>query len=145
MTHAIDTDFLVALEIRDHIFHKPADALLNRLLDGGHELAVAPQILAEFVHVVTDAKRMKEPLSMDDALARAECWWQAREVLRIYPDGDTVTTWISWLRDHRLGRKRLLDTLLAATCASHGIANIISNNGADFQVFGKFSILSYNS
>ncbi|MFZ4779216.1 MAG: type II toxin-antitoxin system VapC family toxin [Terrimicrobiaceae bacterium] len=145
MTHAIDTDFLVALEIRDHIFHKPADGLLNRLLDEGHELAVAPQILAEFVHVVTDAKRMKEPLSMDDGLARAECWWQAREVLRIYPDGETVSTWIAWLRDHRLGRKRLLDTLLAAPCASHGISTIISNNGADFQVFGKFSILSYHS
>ncbi|MCX6970140.1 MAG: PIN domain-containing protein [Verrucomicrobia bacterium] len=145
MTHAIDTDFLVALEIRDHIFHKPADGLLNRLLDEGHELAVAPQILAEFVHVVTDAKRMKEPLSMDDGLARAEYWWQAREVLRIYPDGETVTTWIAWLRDHRLGRKRLLDTLLAASCASHGISTIISNNGADFQVFGKFSILSYHS
>jgi len=145
MTHAIDTDFLVALEIRDHIFHKPAAALLDRLLDGGHEFAVAPQILAEFVHVVTDAKRLKEPLSMDDALARAEHWWQAREVLRLYPDGETITTWISWLRDHRIGRKRLLDTMLASSCASHGISTIISNNGADFQVFRKFHILTYHA
>jgi predicted nucleic acid-binding protein len=145
MLHAIDTDFLVALEIRDHVFHKTADALLNWLLDEGHELAVAPQILAEFVHVVTDAKRLKEPLSMEDALARAEHWWQAREVFRIYPMGDTVTKWIEWLRDHRIGRKRLLDTMLAATCAEQGISMIISNNAVDFQVFRNFKILSYAS
>ena len=145
MLHAIDTDFLVAIEIRDHVFHKNADALLNRLLDEGHELAVAPQTLAEFVHVATDARRMKEPLSMEEALARAEHWWQAREVFRIYPAGETVTTWIGWLRDYRLGRKRLLDTMLAATCAEHGISVLISNNAADYEVFKKFKILTYAS
>jgi predicted nucleic acid-binding protein len=145
MTLGIDTDFLVALEIRDHVFHKPADALLNRLLDEGHELAVAPQILAEFVHVVTDSKRLKEPLSMDDALSRAEHWWQAKEVVRLYPDGDTVSTWISWLRDHRLGRKRLLYTMLAAACSTRGISTLVSNNESDFLIFGKFKILTYKS
>lgn len=145
MRHAIDTDFLVALEIRDHVFHKNADALLNRLLDAGHELAVAPQTLAEFVHVVTDARRMNEPLSMEEALARAEHWWQAREVFRIYPAGETVTTWIGWLRDCRLGRKRLLDTMLAATCAEHGITTFISNNAADYGVLKTFTILTYAS
>jgi len=29
MTHGIDTDFLVAAEIREHPFHRPADALLH--------------------------------------------------------------------------------------------------------------------
>lgn len=29
MIVAIDTDFLVAVEIRDHIFHRPADARVN--------------------------------------------------------------------------------------------------------------------
>ena len=66
MTVAIDTDFLVAVEIRDHLFHKPADAVLDRLLEEGHKLAVAPQMLAEFVHVVTDSKRLKDPLSMEE-------------------------------------------------------------------------------
>jgi predicted nucleic acid-binding protein len=145
MTVAIDTDFLVAVEIRDHLFHRPADVLLNNLLDEGHKLAVAPQTLAEFVHVVTDSKRLNEPLSIEDALARAEHWWQAREVFRIYPEGDSVTTWIEWLRDHRLGRKRLLDTLLAASAFAQGISTIITNNERDFKVFGKFKILTYQS
>ena len=144
MTVAIDTDFLVAVEIRDHLFHKPADALLSRLLEEGHKLAVAPQILAEFVHVVTDSKRLKEPLSMEESLSRAEHWWQAREVVRIYPEGDAVTTWIEWLHDHRFGRKRLLDTMLAASACTQGISSIVTNNETDFKIFGRFKILTYN-
>ena len=143
MTVAIDTDFLVAVEIRDHLFHKPADAVLDRLLEEGHKLAVAPQMLAEFVHVVTDSKRLKDPLSMEEALARAEYWWQAREVIRIYPEGDAVSTWIEWLREHRLGRKRLLDTMLAALACSQGISTMVTNNEKDFKVFGSYEILTY--
>jgi predicted nucleic acid-binding protein len=143
MTVAIDTDFLVAVEISDHLFHKPADAVLSRLLEEGHKLAVAPQMLAEFVHVVTDSKRLKDPLSMEEALARAEYWWQAREVVRFYPEGDAVSTWIEWLREHRLGRKRLLDTMLAASACSQGISMIVTNNEKDFKVFGSFEILTY--
>ena len=44
MTVAIDTDFLVAVEIRDHLFHKPADAVLSRLLEEGHKLAATRAI-----------------------------------------------------------------------------------------------------
>lgn len=145
MIHATDTDFLVAVEVRDHVFHKAADALLDRLLDEGHEVAVAPQTLAEFVHVVTDPRRLRNPLKMEDALARAENWWCSREVTRIYPDGESVATWFEWLRDHRLGRKRLLDALLAASCAAHGISVIITNNDKDYGICGRFEILGYQS
>ena len=81
---------------------------------------------------------------MEEALARAEYWWQAREVVRIYPEGDAVSTWIEWLRDHRLGRKRLLDTMLAASACTQGISTIVTNNAKDFQIFGRFKILTYN-
>ena len=44
MTHGIDTDFLVAAEIRDHPFHRQADALMSSLLTAGHDFAVVPQL-----------------------------------------------------------------------------------------------------
>jgi len=113
MTHGIDADFLVALEIHEHPFHVQADHLLQDLLSGGHDFAVAPQTLAEFIHIVTDPKRMPHPLTMAEAISRAEHWWQAAEVQRVFPDGECVTDFLSWLARHRLGRKRLLDTLLA--------------------------------
>jgi hypothetical protein len=39
MTHGIDTGFLVAAEIREHPFHREANALLHGLLTEGHERA----------------------------------------------------------------------------------------------------------
>lgn len=90
-----------------------ADALLQSLLDEGHHLALAPQTLAEFLHVLTDEKRMPQPLAMPEAINRAERWWQAKEVVRVFPDGRTVVDFLAWLTRHQLGRERLLDTLLA--------------------------------
>jgi predicted nucleic acid-binding protein len=145
MTHGIDTDFLVAAEIRDHPFHRSADALLQRLLTDGHDLAVAPQMLAEFIHIVTDPKRMPQPLSMAEAIGRAEHWWQAAEVVRVFPDGQAVTDFLGWLSRHQLGRKRLLDTLLAATLHQAGVRRLITRNERDFRGFGCFEIVTFQA
>jgi predicted nucleic acid-binding protein len=143
MTHGIDTDFLVAVEILDHPFHREADCLLQSLLDDGHDLALAPQTLAEFIHIVTDGRRMPKPLSMADAINRVEHWWQASEVVRVFPDGQAVGNFTTWLTRHQLGRKRLLDTMLAATFQSAGVKRIVTNNERDFRVFGIFEIVGY--
>jgi len=143
MTHGIDTDFLVAVEIRDHPFHRQADALLRDLLANGHDLAVAPQTLAEFIHIVTDPKRMPQPLTIGEAISRAEHWWQAAEVLRVFPNGSCVMDFLGWLSRYQLGRKRLLDTLLAATYQRAGVTQILSNNDKDYKIFGCFEIVTF--
>lgn len=66
----VDTTFLVQLEITELPLHGSAHNLLKReVLDPGVEIALAPQILAEFLHIVTDAKRFSKPMSMPHALA----------------------------------------------------------------------------
>ena len=43
MIHGIDTDFLVAVEVKEHPFHPQADALLAALLKAGHsDLPISP-------------------------------------------------------------------------------------------------------
>lgn len=143
MTYGIDTDFLVACEIVDHPFHQAADELLSRLLSEGHDFALAPQTLAEFIHIVTDARRMPEPLTVTDAISRAETWWQAGEVVRVFPDGNAVSDFFVWLRQHQLGRKRLLDTLLAASFRNAKVMKIITNNAKDYKVLAAFEVVEF--
>lgn len=145
MTHGIDTDFLVASEVRDHPFHSTAEALLQTLLTDGHDLAVAPQTLAEFIHVVTDPRRMPHPLSMSEAIMRADHWWHATEVVRVFPDGLAVAGFLGWLSRYQLGRKRLLDTLLAATLLQAGVRRLITNNEREFNGFGCFDIVTFRT
>jgi len=143
MTHGIDTDFLVAAEIRDHPFHAQADALLQSLLKDGHDFAVVPQTLAEFIHIVTDGKRMPQPLTMAGAVARAEHWWHAEEVVRVFPEGQAVTNFLVWLTRYQLGRKRLLDTMLAASFQNAGVTRLLTNNEKDFKVLGVFECVTF--
>lgn len=57
MTHGLDTSFLVAIEVACHADHRAARDLAGSLHQKGDRFALAPQCLAEFVHIVTDSKR----------------------------------------------------------------------------------------
>jgi len=49
-----------------------------------------------------------------------------------------MSTFFAWMRQHRLGRKRILDTMLAATFREAGIVFIFTTNSRDFTVLGDF-------
>ncbi len=142
MTHGIDTGFLVAAEVAEHPDHQAARIKFHSFRSAGDRLAIAPQILAEFVHVVTDPKRFTQPLTMEAALERAELWWESPEVDQLSPEALSIRTFFAWMRQHRLGRKRILDTLLASTFREAGIRSILTTNSRDFTVLGDFECVA---
>lgn len=141
MTHGADTSFLVAVEIVEHAHHADALRLLGELLVRGDRVAIAPQVLAEFVHVVTDARRFQQPFSMETALDKSERWWNAAETDQVLPTDAVVAHFHDWMRRHQLGRKRVLDTLLAATYRAAGVTSLLALNTDDFAVFGEFAFV----
>jgi predicted nucleic acid-binding protein len=138
----LDTGFLVAAEVIEHPENAAARDTLARLLSAGDLIALTPQVLAEFIHIVTDPRRFTQPLEMTAARQLAEQWWTAREVLRVFPDDGTARQFLTWLEQFALGRKRLLDTLLAATYSQAGIQSLLTTNPADFAVFGVFTCIT---
>jgi len=141
MHRGIDTTFLVEEEVREHPGHDAARAKLDELLKAGDTLVLAPQVLSEFIHIVTDPRRFSDPLTIDQATSRAEFWWSAREVSHAFPGHESVLLFLTWIAQHRLGRKRMLDTLLAATYYSSGVRSILSSNARDYGVFGCFEVI----
>ena len=73
---------------------------------------------------------------MSQAVQVAGRWWTARDVVQVLPDANAVEDFLGLLRHHRLGRKRLLDTLLAATLRRVGINSILTTDAHDFVVLG---------
>jgi predicted nucleic acid-binding protein len=67
----------------------------------------------------------------------------AAEVARVFPNGQAVADFLGWLTRHQLGRKRLLDTMLAATFHRAGVKRIVTNNERDFKVLGVFEIVNF--
>ena len=141
MIHGLDTSFLVAVEVASHAEHARARSRFQKLLKAEDTFALAPQILAEFIHVVTDPRRFSSPLAMEQAIERAEVWWNATEVVHVLPTAESTLLFLGWLEDHRLGRKRLLDAMLASTFQAAGVTSILTLNRDDFVVFGGFSFL----
>jgi len=138
VNHGIDTGFLVAAEVVEHANHQAARAKIAAFVAAGDGFALAPQVLAEFIHVVTDGKRFTAPLSVDAARDLAQKWWTAQEVIRVIPGEAAVAQFFDWHRTHGLGRKRILDTLLAATYRSAGINSILTTDAKDFAGLGGF-------
>jgi predicted nucleic acid-binding protein len=142
VNHGIDTGFLVATEVVEHASHQAARRKIAALVAAGDGFALAPQVLAEFIHVVTDAKRFTAPLNMDAARDLAQKWWTAHEVTHIVPGDAAMAQFFVWHRDHGLGRKRILDTLLAATYRSAGINSLLTTNANDFAILGEFQCVT---
>lgn len=133
----VDTTFLVQLELVELPAHKTAHELLQReILSPQVPLALAPQVLAEFIHVVTDPRRFQRPLTAAEAISKARFWWEAAEVQHVVPTGESTVLFLDWMQRHQLGRKRILDTQLAAVLWSAGVRTVLTSNPADFQAFG---------
>ena len=138
----IDTTFLIQIEVREVQHHTKAREFFEQeLFSGSASLALAPQVLTEFVHIVTDGNRFERSLSMSEAVERARFWWNAKEVKQVMPDAQAVELTLAWLKKYRLGRKRVLDTQIAATYHSAGIPIIVSSNSRDFKVYGCFKVI----
>jgi len=137
-----DTTFLVQLELVELPAHKGAHELLQReILQPQVPLALAPQVLAEFIHVVTDPRRFQKPLTADEAVSKARFWWNAAEVEHVLPTDESTALFLDWMQRHQLGRKRILDTQLAAVFWTAGVRQVLTANPADFQIFG-FQLLT---
>ena len=128
----LDTSFLVAFEITDHPGHASARELAAERIGAGERLALAPQVLTEFVHVVTDQRRFTSPIPVHEAIDRSRQWWNAIEVTRTAPDDEAVVQFLKWMLEFELGRKKLPDTMLAATYRAAGISTILTTDARDF-------------
>lgn len=142
MIHGLDTGFLVAAEVTEHLEHSAARQTLSQLVTTGDRIAIAPQVIAEFIHVVTDPRRFTRPLSMYESRQIAEQWWTAGEVDHVFPNTVAMHQFLAWLQQFSLGRKRLLDTLLAATYYKAGIRSLLTTNTAEFAVFSVFDCIA---
>lgn len=135
----VDTSFLVGLAVREDPSHRRCWEVFEQdVLGQPASMGIAAQALAEFCHVVTDERRFEHPLAMRDALDLCEQWWNAEETHQAVVDAEVGVLFLAWMREFRLGRKRLLDTMLAATYHTSGCRRIATTNWRDFAAFGVF-------
>jgi len=142
VTVALDADVLVNWVMEGTTCHAAARYFVERRLLGGERVALTPLVLNEFIHVTTDPRRFPSPLKMKEAVVRARTIWVAPEVDRIHPAPEVVSRTLDLLETLSLGRKRILDTMLAATLEIAGIRRLATFNRKDFDIFPFLEIVT---
>ncbi|MCU0290506.1 MAG: hypothetical protein MUF10_00735 [Thermoanaerobaculaceae bacterium] len=74
-------------------------------------------------------------MPMKRALELVGDLWAAPEVVRIVPGPEMLPRTLELMRNLRLGRKRILDTALAATIEIAGVRRLATLNPRDYKLF----------
>jgi len=136
MKLGVDTSFLVRASVLGCEGHAEARAFLKREVESGrHQLAIATTVYPEFIHIITDSRRFPNAATMESAIATARLWWESAEVERIEPTAAATELLLEWMICFKLGRKRLLDTQLAAIYVAAGISWIVTSDETHFGNF----------
>jgi predicted nucleic acid-binding protein len=138
----LDCNILVQLALQDHPANGATVAAVQAEVQRGNRLVFPPLVLDEFLHVITDERRFSPPLTMLEALDWVESFLANPAVGVLEPTPASVPLTLAWLRQFNLGRKRILDTHLAAALHTAGVRRLLTSNPKDFAVFGVLEIIT---
>ncbi len=142
MKLGVDTNVLVYAHVAALPEHVAVKAFLARQLARRDvTLVVTPAVLHEFVHVVTDPRRFEPPVAMAEALALARLYLGRANVDCLATDADALVDALALVERHGLGRRRLADTLFAATLLRHGVRQLATCNPGDFATFSGLQLV----
>jgi predicted nucleic acid-binding protein len=72
---------------------------------------------------------------MDQAITWSRAIWDDKNVVRLLPSATVMHRSLELLKSLRLGRKRILDTALAATLEAASVKRLATLNTRDFETF----------
>ena len=139
----IDANVLVALAAQSHPSHSQALTVFERELAADEEIALSLSVAAEFLHVVTDPRRLTPALAMTEAIRWLLEWSTEVCPTWLSPNDAAFDRWLKWMTELQLGRKRILDTQYAALLHAHAVRRLLTNNADDFHVFNAFEIVTF--
>src|SRR5882724_5292696 len=102
MRRGVDTNVLIYAHISESPQHEAVRSyLLGQLAQDDVTLVVTPNILHEFLHIVTDARRFDPPVPMTDALAVARSYLDRANVECLSVDELSLVSAIDLLERHQ--------------------------------------------
>jgi len=127
----LDTNVLVYGVNADAPQHSSSQAVIQAAFDRHILAAVVPQILLEFLAVVTSPRRVIRPLDAAEAWEQVEILRVNLPVLGLEPEALTILGEL--VLAHRPAGRGIFDLFLAAQMRTHGIRTICTYNGSDFD------------
>jgi predicted nucleic acid-binding protein len=137
----LDTNVLVDALYEDLPEYPAASYLLTLAEDTTAAFCVAPQVLAEFYAIITDARRVSIAYTAVEARQEVEKIRHKRGIHMLPVPVDIVDRWLELLRTHPVIRSRIFDVQLAATMLGNEVRRIYTFNVRDFTPFPELEVL----
>lgn len=138
----LDCNILVQLAFADHAANSKTIAAVQAETQKGEKLVFPSLVVAEFLHVVTVERRFAPPLTMAEALDWIDEFLKNQAVSLLESSHASMDQTLRWMRQYNLGRKRILDTQLAAALHTNGVRRLLTSNPGDFAIFRVFETVT---
>jgi predicted nucleic acid-binding protein len=138
----LDCNILIQLAFADHPGNAKTLSAVQTEITKGERLVFPSLVIAEFLHLATDDRRFAPPLTMAEALDWIDGFLKNPAVSLLEPTPASTDQTLRWMRQFNLGRKRILDTQLAAVLYTGGVRRLLTSNPADFQAFGVLEVVT---
>jgi predicted nucleic acid-binding protein len=138
----LDTDVLVHAHLQVSKDSEQVRRFLrSQLQDTEVHLYLSPLVLHEFLHIVTDPRRFEPPVATSEAVALARSYLNRSNVECLAVDEQAMVVALRTIERENLGRKRIADTLFAATLVNNGVSSVATCNPADFAGFEDLRVI----
>ena len=143
--HALlDSNILVYAADKNSPFYKYSKDLRNKGITGEIKLCICPQVLTEFFAIVTDSKRVQNPISPKEAIKEIEKYLAVSNILIIYPNQESFQKLIELVKKYKIRKQKIFDLQIIATMLSNGIHKIYTFNTAHFSKIKEIKVLKPN-
>jgi len=141
MSVLLDTNILTRSTQPAHPMHASALNAVSTLRMSGEDLCIVPQNLVEFWAVAT-RPLSANGLEMTTAQTQIELA-RIKSLFRFLRDNAFIhDEWETLVARHAVSGKNTYDARLVAAMTAHGIAALLTFNGADFKRFLGITVIS---
>jgi predicted nucleic acid-binding protein len=138
----LDTNILVYSHQSLSKFHAQSRNLVRGGLRGDIAVCICPQVLMELFSVITNAKRVTNPVDSKKAAVEIEKYLQTESMLKILSREDTIDVTIDLLKKYGAKGAEIYDLQLVATMLSNNVARLYTYNLNDFAKFKEVEALT---
>ncbi len=143
MIYTLDTNILVYAADASFPLHDTARAVRDHAAGEHREVRLCYSVLLEFFAVVTDSRRVGNPLSPAEAWREVDAYLNTFEVL--YPDEGTFAQLGKLAKQYQTTRQTIFDVLIVAMMIQHEVNGIYTDNRKDFATFDEIEVLPWPS
>jgi predicted nucleic acid-binding protein len=137
-----DTNILVYANNLDSPFHEPCRKLLDDALNGRITAYIAHQNLLKMYAVVTDKRRVENPLTPESANSLISFYLSARNISILYPSPATFSVLGNLIANHNPISHGIFDLVLVALMIENNITTIHTANTRHFSNFKEIKAIA---